>query len=451
MTKTNTAKAIAWIDANREKIISECKALLRIPSLTGEEGKGQEFMIAQMQALGLEMDVWEPDIRELFTKFPEIAQYPTSWQPELDLVLKFKDICTYEQLAGSEYADRLTYKGRPNAVGIRKGTGGGRSLILNGHIDVVTVGDRSRWDHDPFGAEQVGDTIYGRGASDMKGGLIAMLKALEAVIRSDVPLRGDVIFQSVVNEEHAGNGSLSCAARGYTADAAICAEPSGARRYSKISGGGVYWEIEITGKEAHTGSRWKDGEQNGVSAIEKAAPVINALLAQEAKANADQIKLSLGIGVIKGGTYATATARNCVLSGVVYFSPELGTGPAGIRLVKQMFKEAIDEACAGDPWLSRNRAEAFYLHYDDAYKYPESSGFLEVLRQSGKEALHVDLAESAFSACDARQLGNQAGIPTIVYGPGELAMAHSVNECIKEEEIIEAAKVIATTICNWCG
>jgi acetylornithine deacetylase len=451
VAKGNIAEALGWIDAHRENIISDFKEFLRIPSLTGEEGKGQEFMIAGMRSLGLEMDIWEPDIQELFTKFPDIAQYPTSWQPELDLVLKFKDICTYEQLAGSEYADRLTYRGRPNAVGVRKGTGGGRSLILNGHVDVVTVGDRTRWDHDPFGAEQVGDTIYGRGASDMKGGLIAMLKALEAVIRSGVPLKGDVILQSVVNEEHAGNGSLSCAARGYRADAAICAEPSGARRYSAFSGGGVYWEIVIPGKEAHTGSRWKDGRQNGVSAIEKSAPIITALLAQEAKANAEQIKLSLGIGVIKGGTYATATARDCVISGVVYFSPDLGTGPAGIRRVKTMFKEAIDEACAGDPWLSRNRAEVLYLHYDDAYRYPENAGFLEVLRQSGKEALHADLAESAFSACDARQLGNQAGVPTIIYGPGELSMAHSVNECITEGEILEATKVIAATICNWCG
>jgi acetylornithine deacetylase len=408
-------------------------------------------MIARMRELGLEMDIWEPDIRELFTKFPEIAQYPTSWQPELDLVLKFKDVCSYEQLMGSEYADRLNYRNRPNAVGLRRGTGGGRSLILNGHVDVVTVGDRSRWSHDPFGAEQVGGLIYGRGASDMKGGLIALLKALEAVIRSDIPLKGDVILQSVVNEEHAGNGSLSCAARGYRADAAICAEPSGARRYSKFSGGGVYWEIGIPGKEAHTGSRWKDGQQNGVSAIEKAAPVINALLAQEAKVNADQIRLSLGIGMIRGGTYATATAGDCVLSGVVYFSPELGTGPAGIRRVKTMFQEAIEEACAGDLWLSRNRAEVLFLHYDDAYRYPEGSGFLEVLLQSGQEALNAELAESAFSACDARQLGNQAGVPTLVYGPGDLAMAHSVNECIQEEEIIEATKVIAATICNWCG
>lgn len=451
MTDPTKEAVLKWIDDNRDKIIEEFKELVRIPSLTGEEGEGQKFMIAQMEQMGMEMDIWEPDIQELFIKYPEIAQYPTSWQPELDLVIKFPDICTYDQLMNSPYADKLNYKGRPNVVGTLKGKGGGRSLILNGHIDVVTVGDRERWEYDPFGAEQVGDKIYGRGTSDMKGGLIAMTKALAAVVHTGFPLKGDIILQSVVNEEHAGNGSLSCAARGYKADAALCTESSGSRSYSKISGGGVYWEIDIFGKEVHTGSRWKDGKANGISAIEKTPQIINALLAQEAKVNQDEIKFSLGIGVIKGGTYATATARECTINGVVYFSPALGTGPEGIRLVKRMFRDAIEEACSKDEWLSQNKPKVNYLHYDDAYRYPEESGFLEVLQASAREALNLELTEVTFPACDARQLGNQAGVPTIIYGPGLLSMCHSLNEYVSENEIIEATKVIAITICNWCG
>lgn len=439
-----------WIDDNEEKIINDFKTLVQIPSLTGEEGIGQEFISDHLKNMGLEIESWEPDIQELFDKFPEIAQYPSCWQPELDLPIRFPDICTYEQLMSSPYADKLNYKGRPNIVGTLKGAGGGRSLIMNGHIDVVTIGDPERWSCEPFGAEEKDGRIYGRGTSDMKGGLWAMITALEAIIRSGIRLKGDILIQSVVNEEHAGNGSLSCAARGYKADAALVGEPTGSGFYSKISGGGVYWEIRIAGKEAHTGSRWKNGEANGISAIEKTPAVISALMAREKLENEDEVKLSLGIGTIRGGDYATSTARECVISGVVYFSPALGTGAEGIRKVKNLFRDAIDEACAEDEWLSEHKPEVSYLHYDDAYRYPEDSDFLDVLRKAGAEALGHDIDEMEFSACDARHLGNQAGIPTIIYGPGDLSLAHSIDESIERADIIRAAKVIAETICQWC-
>jgi len=439
-----------WIDENEETIINNFKRLVQIPSLTGEEGRGQDFIMEHMKQIGLEIESWEPDIRELFDKYPEIAQYPSCWQPELDLPIRFPDICTYEQLMSSPYADKLNYIDRPDVVGILKGTGGGKSLIMNGHIDVVTVGDTSRWSCEPFGAEEKDGRIYGRGTSDMKGGLWAMITALEAVIKSGIRLKGDVLIQSVVNEEHAGNGSLSCVARGYKADAALVGEPTGSGFYSKISGGGVYWEIRIEGKEAHTGSRWKDGEANGISAIEKVPAIIDALLAREKAENEGEVKLSLGIGTINGGDYATSTARECVISGVVYFSPALGTGAEGIRKVKNLFADAINEACEGDEWLDGHRPEVFYLHYDDAYRYPEGAEFIDVFRKAGADASGRELSEMEFSACDARHLGNQAGIPTVIYGPGDLSLAHSVDESIERADIIKAAKVIAETICQWC-
>ncbi len=170
----------AWVEQNRESLIAELQEFLRIPSLTGYEGEAQKFMQRQYEQLGMTVDVFEPDVRELFEKYPDVAQYPTSWEPELDLVIPTTDICTYEQWRNSGYADKLHYRGRPNVVGICKGTGGGRSLILNGHVDSVTVGDPANWEYDPFGAEMVGTRIYARGSSDMKGGLLACAKAMEA-------------------------------------------------------------------------------------------------------------------------------------------------------------------------------------------------------------------------------------------------------------------------------
>ena len=437
-----------WVEENRNELIEELKEFLRIPSLTGYEGEAQKYMESQYEKLGMTLDIFEPDIKELFEKYPDVAQYPTSWEPELDLVIRIPDICTYEQWLNSGYADKLNYKGRPNVVGTLKGTGGGRSLILNGHVDSVTIGDLSSWEHDPFGAEQVGDKIYARGSTDMKGGLLACAKALQALKAADVNLRGDVICQSVVNEEHAGNGTLACVARGYRADAAICAD--GGSVIKTETGGGVYWEIKVPGRESHTGKRWRDGEMYGVSAIEKAAIIIDALCEQERLANQEGKHLSLGIGTINGGTYATNTAGECTICGVVYFSAAIGVGEDGIKRVKNILCAAVDEAAEKDSWLAEHRPELSYLHYDDAYVYPEGHELLGMMRSAGEDILGQEIKVGSMSACDARHLGNRGETPCLVYGPGN-GGAHSVNEYIVVDDYLDHIKLLALTVYRWCS
>lgn len=437
-----------WVEAHREDLIGELKDFLRIPSLTGYEGEAQKFIKAQYEKMGMAVDVFEPDVKELFEKYPDVAQYPTSWEPELDLVIPTKDICTYDQWKESGYADKLNYKGRPNVVGTLKGTGGGRSLILNGHVDSVTVGDRNAWQHDPFGAEQVGSLIYARGSSDMKGGLLACVKVLEALRDIGVKLRGDVICQSVVNEEHAGNGTLACTARGYKADAAICAD--GGMAVHTENGGGVYWEIRVSGRPAHTGGRWRNGQMYAVSAIEKAARVIDSLCEAERMANQDGVRLSLGIGTICGGTYATTTASSCTVSGVVYFSATMGVGETGIRAVKKLLREAVDKAANDDAWLAENRPELFFLHYDDAYVYPEGHELLPLLCSTAEAVLGKKPYVCATSACDARHLGNRGDTPCLIWGPGS-GPAHAPNEFIDIEDYLNYIKALALTVYRWCG
>ena len=448
MDQTIQQKIDAWVTTNRDALIDELKAFLRIPSLTGYEGEAQKFIQAQYEKLGLDVDVFEPDIRELFEKYPEVAQYPTSWEPELDLVIPTEDICTYQQWLESGYADKLNYKGRPNVVGTRKGTGGGRSLILNGHVDAVTVGDLNRWEHDPFGAEQVGTRIYARGSSDMKGGLLACVKALEVLDTIGVKLRGDVICQSVVNEEHAGNGTLACVSQGYTADAAICAD--GGMIIKTETGGGVYWQIRVSGREIHTGGRWHGKTMYAVSAIEKAAKIIDALCKAEQLANEETPRLSLGVGTIQGGSYATTTAATCTVSGVAYFSAAMGVGEAGIRAVKQLLRDTVDTVSKEDPWLCEHRPELTFSHYDDAYVYPAGHELLSVLSAAGEDMLGKPMAVGAMSACDARHLGNQGNIPCLVCGPGT-GPAHSPNEYIDAEVYLSYIKLLALTVYRWCG
>ena len=451
-------KILSVVDKKRDEIIESLRTLVRIPSRTGEEGEIQKVQAAIFERMGLKVDIWEPDVKELFDRYPEIAQYPSRWEPELDLPLIFSDKCTYEQLVNSGYIEKLNYKGRPNVVGTLKGSGGGRSLILNGHIDTVTVEPREQWTHDPFGAEIEGGKMYGRGATDMKSGVVAMTKALDSIIKSGIKLKGDVIIQSVVNEEHAGNGTLSCVARGYKADAAIVTEPT----YSKSgvsnksggvsveTGGAIYWRIKVKGRESHPGQRWREGEMYGVSAIEKTPFIINGLLNLERNQNEKDIRFSLGIGKIRGGNYATSTARECVIDGVVQFTPEVGIGVEGIRKVKDLIRNTVMDSSNKDSWLRDNPAELYFLHYDDSYKINLDEEIVQTLIDVGREVTGEAPKITKSGAADMRHLGNQGGIPTVIYGPGNNT-AHCLDENIDFENVITATRVLALAIYRWCG
>jgi acetylornithine deacetylase len=233
-------RILAKAESKSDKAIDVLASLVKIPSLTGEELAAQEFVAQHLENLGLNVDLWEPDVEALFDQFPDVAQYPSHWQH--DLILPYHQLPRYEDLIQSGKIDVLNYRNRPNVVGTWKGSGqGGKSLILNGHIDTVTVEPKEEWTHDPFGAEIEDGKIFGRGVSDMKSGIVAALIALECLIDLGVELRGDVIFESVVNEEHAGNGTLACVARGITADAAIITEPTKNHIRLGNAGGAAGW------------------------------------------------------------------------------------------------------------------------------------------------------------------------------------------------------------------
>ena len=217
-------RALQVARGSHTRSIAALRDVVRIRSLTGEEGNAQRHIAGLLRAIGAEATVAEPDVAAMFRKFPRIAQYPTHWQH--DLILPYTELPTYEALTASGLQAVLNYTDRPNVTGVVRGTGGGRSLILNGHIDTVTIEPAKEWTRDPFGAEIVDGAMYGRGTSDMKGGVMAALMALTYLAETGKRPRGDVIFQCVVNEEHAGNGTLDLVVRGQRADAAIVLEPT---------------------------------------------------------------------------------------------------------------------------------------------------------------------------------------------------------------------------------
>jgi len=335
-------------------------------------------------------------------------------------------------------------EGRANVVSQLMG-GSGPAVLLTGHLDVVPAADD--WSTPPFTLSERGERLYGRGACDMKGGLLACVKALEALQAVGVTLRGDVICQSVVNEEHAGNGTLACVERGYRADAAICAD--GGITIKTETGGGIYWQLRVTGRQVHTGGRWQGTNMYGVSAIEKAAKLIDALCEAEQQANRDAVRLSLGIGTIQGGTYATATAAACTITGVAYFSAAMGIGAPGINAVKELLRSAVNNASQQDPWLQEHMPELTFTHYDDAYVFPEGHELLSVLGGAGRDVLGEPMKIGAMSACDARHLGNRGKTPCLVCGPGN-GPAHAPNEYIVIRDYLDYIKLLALTVYRWC-
>ena len=439
------------VEAAKDAIVKNLETLVRIPSRTGEEGKAQEYVASQYRELGLDLDIWEPDIKELFEKYPDVAQYPSHW--EHDLILPYKDLPTFEAYMASGKTDVLNYKDRPNVVGIWKGTGGGKSLILNSHIDTVTVEPASDWRYDPFGAVIKDGIMYGRGTSDCKGGIIAAIEAVRCLQSLGIRLRGDVIIESVVNEEHAGNGTLACIAKGYVADGVISGEPS--ENQIRIgSYGGVYWGITLAGRVLHTSSRWDGDTLNGVSAIEKLPVVINALLELEAEQNRITVSdiyrgmkpFSITMGRVWGGTYDTASAADCTLRGSVYFGPDIGS----VTEVMSQIKQHVVECANRDAWLREHPPEILFYHHDDAHRMDPGVKIVQVIQQTAERVLgHKPPIVPGMSATDCRHQANQGKMAAAVFGPGTNKQAHTINESIRVDDLIRNIEVLATAIYEW--
>ena len=441
-------KILEKVADNEKKMISLLQALVRIPSRTGEEGNAQEFLSKYLRELGLRVEMWEPDIKELFRKFPKNAQYPSHWRH--DLILPYTRRPNYRDLVKSGKMDVLNYKDRPNVIARFGKKRRGRSIILNGHIDTVTIEPERSWTHDPFGGDIVKGKLYGRGASDMKGGLIAAIGAIQAILDAGAALKGEIIFESVVNEEHAGNGTLACLSKGIRAEGAIVTEPSGNNVFTG-NHGGIYWGVHVKGNPSSPGARWKGREQFGISAIEKLPSLIQGLVALETKQREGKEEanpFSLVIGKVEGGIYETATAPDCTMKGVVYFGPQIGT----IEDVQGMLHRALERACKGDRWFKHFPPELFFLHDDDPSRQDPRHPLVSVMARAAHDASGIrPQVKGGPFACDMRHLANQGKIPTVIYGPGAIDQAHRPDEYFPVADMLPSVKALALAVYRWCN
>jgi len=325
--------------------------------------------------------------------------------------------------------------GRPNVVAKLRGAGGGRSLMLNGHIDVVGVEGMS---HPPFDALENGGRIYGRGACDMKGGVAAMCAAA-AQLRGQV--KGDLVLAAVVDEEWKSLGTTALIASGIRADAAIVTEPTGLA-IMPAHRGFVWMEILVHGRAAH-GSRW----DVGVDAIRHAG----LLLAELDRIDAEELprsthpllgRASVHAAVIEGGIGLSTYPDRCILR------IERRTIPG--ESVADVCAE-VDRACA----RVRDKRPEFRVDVDVLFSQPPSDvdpnagivcALSEVLR---REKLSTSLL--GMSAWTDAALLNAAGIPAICFGPGDVGLAHAAEEYIEVREIQRATEVIVSLARSWCN
>jgi acetylornithine deacetylase len=409
-----------WLKENRARGARMLQKLVQEDSTRGKESIAQAIVIEKCRQLGLELDIWEIGQAALF-------EHPA--------------FCS----------DRKDFKGNPNVVAVLKGAGGGKSLILNGHIDVVPAGDNRAWSEEPFSGHIQSGKLFGRGSTDMKGGNVALLFALESLIKNGIKLKGDVIFQSVIEEESGGAGTLAAVLRGYKADGAIIPEPTNMKLFPKQQGS-MWFRITVKGKSAHGGTRYE-----GVSAIEKAILVIQRLQLLEKERNARikdplynkiPIPIPINIGKIQSGEWPSSVPDLAIIEGRMGVAPD-----ETMESAQEEMKQSLNNLCQEDNWLKEHPPiiEWFggrWLPGSLENEHPLmdclTRSFIEVKKQP-------PIIEASPWGTDGGILSNIGDTPVVVFGPGVTEVAHHANEYIVLEDLFAAAEIIAYAIIDWCG
>lgn len=409
-----------WLTANQEAGIQLLRRLVQAGSTQGNEAQAQSIVRETLSEMGMDVDFWEPNTEELIDH-PYFA------------------------------SSRNEFKGSPNVVGILRGTGEGRSIILNGHIDVVPEGDREQWQHEPYSGLVMDGKMYGRGVTDMKGGNVSLLFALKALQALHIQLNGDVIFESVIEEESGGAGTLAAVLKGYTADAAIIPEPTNMKIFPKQQGS-MWFRMYVKGLAAHGGTRYE-----GISAIEKSFIVIEHMKELEKRRNERindrlydkiPIPIPINIGKIEGGDWPSSVADLVKIEGRMGVSPEETMEEAKIEMNNWLKKLGERDAWFVEHPIKLEWFGARWLPGSIDQKHPLVQSLVTNYQAVLDEA---PIVEASPWGTDGGLLTEVGKTPTIVFGPGITEKAHFPNEYIELEKVFEAAEIIALTLVDWCG
>jgi len=404
-----------------ERMTADLTDLVRVPSITGSEEAVAAWAAEALRGLGLAVAEVRPD--------PADIRADPDWPGE-----------------------EMPRSSLPVVIG-RLGPPGGRRIILSGHLDVVPPGDPATWTVDPWGAQIRDGRLYGRGAVDMKGGVAAIMAALRALAANGTldRLRGELLVALVPSEEDGGQGTLAAIRAGATGDLAIITEPS---RLDVVvaQAGAITFRLTVPGRAAHASQR-----REGVSALDNLALLLRALEADERRRNeaeTDPLMRALGlpyptiVGIVSGGEWASTVLDRVVAEG--RYGVRLGQGPSE---AEAELRACIANACAADPFLREHPAyvEITGGRFGSA-RVPDDHELVRSLSAACERAIgrSPDRIGVPYGA-DMRLFVDVGATPCVIFGPGDVRVAHSADEYVPLDEVRDCAAVLATWISREIG
>jgi len=413
---TAADRAVEAIDVRFDGYLALLAELVRRPSPLGSVRPSQELIHRQLLQIGLQASI--------------------------------QDIA-YDAIAGNPNFAPVDWSsaGQPNVWGMLPAKGnGGKSLALSGHIDVVPSEPNDWWTFDPWGAEIANGRLYGRGALDMKSGLVAGLLAIQAIVDAGVENHGKIVFESVIEEECTGAGMLAQRIATGPVDGAVILEPTGLQTWMATPGV-VWFDVTVRGKAAYVGrsSAYVNAVESAAALIGRFKPAVVAALNQAfmhpAFAHLEN-PLALSVGTIEGGVWPSSVPLECRFACRV--SHPIDWSFAETR---EFVERQLAEACASDSWLALNPPSLCFNGFRAAgWEADPTWGLLAALDAADTNG---PVERTVFpGTADARFFG--PGEQVVYYGPAAGGI-HGPDEYVEIESIRQTAKTLVRLIVNWTG
>lgn len=421
MTDPAPLAELRELPIDTQAMVDDLRELVRIPSVTGSEERVASWAADALRGLGMAVEIVRPDLAT--------HRMDPAWP--------------------GEEMDRTSL---PVVIG-RAGATDRPRVILSGHVDVVPPGDPATWTAEPWGAEIRDGALYGRGACDMKGGVAAILATVRALRDASAleHLDGELMVVLVPSEEDGGQGTLAAIRAGATADVAVITEPTNLD-VVVAHAGAITFRLTVPGRAAHASQR-----REGVSALDNLFILTTALEADEARRNAaetDPLMTALGlpyptiIGIVSGGEWASTVLDRLVADG--RYGVRLGQSPAAAA---DELRAAVAAACAEDPFLREHPATVEI-----------TGGQFGSARLPSDHPLAVGLADVAEVVlgqrpvllgepygADMQMFVNHGETPCVMFGPGDVRVAHSADEYVPIAEVEACARVLAAWVSREIG
>jgi acetylornithine deacetylase len=410
----------------RRELIVFLQKLVQLPSLPGYEQKAQHFGADKLRSLGLAVDV-------VSSEFDELKDHPA-----------FCD-------DGVPFRERLNVIGRWRGSGHSPKSTESRSLILNGHMDVVPTSSESLWSESPWSGAIRDGQLYGRGSCDMKAGVTANIFAVQTLQAMGFRPASDVLVESVIGEESGGVGTLTTIVKGFKADAAIITEPT-QLRLCPVQSGALTFRVKVSGRAMHACMK-----PYGVSAIEKFYLVLQSVQDLERRRHVEYKNplyedpnnvAPVNFGTIRAGEWPSTVPDELVVEGRFGVLPGESTDTA-----RQAMAAALTSAASADPWLKEHPPELewFEGQFESGQTPPDSPIVRTIAESHANMFGSAPVVQAVTYGSDLRLFTNHGSTPAVLYGPGNIFDAHTVNEHVDLEEVMAATKVLAYIVTQWCG